>query len=63
MKALARSYVWWPGLDEDIANMVKSGAACQSVRSLPAKASLHPWVWHTFPWECIHVDFCGPFLG
>ena len=31
MKALARSYVWWPGLDEDITGVVKGCAECQSV--------------------------------
>ena len=63
MKALARSYVWWPGLDEDIAGVVKGCTECQSVRHLPAKAPLHPWVWPTSPWERVHVDFLGPFLG
>ena len=38
MKALSRSYVWWPGLDEDISMVVKECAGCQSVHSLPAKA-------------------------
>ena len=63
MKALARSHVWWPGLDEDITNMVKECVECQSVKHLPAKAPLHPWAWPTSPWERIHVDFLGPFLG
>ena len=31
MKALARSYVWWLGLDNDIANMVKECAECKAV--------------------------------
>ena len=43
MKALARNYVWWPGLDEEIANMVMGCAECQAVRHLPAKAPFHPW--------------------
>ena len=63
MKALARSYVWWPGLDKDIANMVKGCAECQAVRHLPSKAPLHPWAWPIAPWERIHIDFLDPFLG
>ena len=63
MKALARSYVWWPGLDDDIANMVKGCAECQPVQHLLAKAPLHPWAWPTAPRERIYVDFFGPFLG
>ena len=63
MKVLTMSYVWWSGLDDDIANMVKGCAECQAVRHLPAKAPLHPWAWSTAPWERIHVDFFRPFLG
>ena len=29
MKGLARSVVWWPGLDEDLKKRVKSCATCQ----------------------------------
>ena len=42
MKALARSYVWWPGLDQDIAKKVKSCDECQAHQSTPAEAPLHP---------------------
>ena len=62
MKAIARSYVWWPGLDKAIENQVKSCKPCQTVKQSPPKAPLHPWVWPMNPWERIHVDFAGPFL-
>ena len=62
MKAIARSYVWWPGLDKAIENQVKSCKPCQTVKHSPPKAPLHPWVWPMNPWERIHVDFAGPFL-
>ena len=29
MKALACSYIWWPGMDADIDNLVKSCSVCQ----------------------------------
>ena len=32
IKALARRYVWWPGLDKDIEHLVKSCLPCQSVK-------------------------------
>ena len=63
MKALSRSYVWWPGLDEEISKVVKECAGCQSVHTLPAKAPLYPWAWTTSPWQRIHVYFFGPILG
>ena len=63
MKAVARSYFWWPGLDRDIEDLGKSCKSCQSVKNSPPVAPLHPWVWPSKPWERIHVDFAGPFLG
>ena len=35
MKALMRSYVYWPGMDKDIENMVKSCKSCASVAKAP----------------------------
>ena len=63
MKAVARSYFWWIGLDKDIESLGRSCDSCQAVKSNPATAPLHPWVWPDTPWARIHVDFAGPFLG
>ena len=30
MKGLARSYVWWPGMDADLEAKVRACAECQS---------------------------------
>ena len=63
MKSLARSYIWWPRLDQDITQKVASCAVCQSVQKLPPKAPLHPWEWPQRPWSCLHADYAGPYLG
>jgi len=63
MKAIACSYLWWEGLDGEIESVVRSCQECQSVRNAPPKAPLHPWLWPTRPWQCIHLDFAGPFQG
>ena len=63
MKALARSYFWWSGLDKDIEDLGKSCTACQAIKSNPTAAPLHPWVWPDTPWTRIHVDYAGPFRG
>lgn len=63
MKALARSYVWWPGLDQDIVKKVKSCDECQAHQSTPAEAPLHPWEWPGLPWSRLHVDYAGPYKG
>ena len=61
MKAVARSYMWWPGIDGDLENLAKSCTACQGVKSAPSAAPLHPWLWPDQPWQRIHVDYAGPF--
>ena len=63
MKALARSHVWWTGLDKDLESLAKSCPECAAVKQAPARAPLHPWIWPSRPWQRIHLDFAGPFLG
>ena len=63
MKALARSYVWWPSIDKDIEHSVKGCVGCQLHQNMPQAAPLHPWEWPSGPWQRIHIDYAGPFLG
>ncbi|XP_064466262.1 uncharacterized protein K02A2.6-like [Ornithodoros turicata] len=61
-KALARSYVWWPGLDRNIEQVVGECRACQATRNAPSRC-VHPWPLPNNPWERLHADFAGPFNG
>ena len=61
MKALARMYVWWPGIDSDIEKSVRICTECQEVQSSPPIAPLNPWKWLTRLWFRLHLDFMGPF--
>ena len=63
MKAIARSYFWWSGLDQAIETLAKSCSVCRASQAAPPVAPLHPWVWPDTPWRRIHVDFAGPFQG
>ena len=63
MKSIARSYLWWPGLDGELEKLARTCLSCQAVKQSPAAAPLHPWVWPTRPWQRVHLDFAGPFLG
>ena len=63
MKMVARSYIWWPGLDQAIEDLVKSCVSCQSVKHAPSVAPLQPWIWPNQPWKRVHLDFAGPFQG
>ena len=61
MKALARMYVWWPGLETDIKESVRLCNECQLSQSNPLTAPLNPWNWPSQPWTRIH--YAGPFEG
>ncbi|XP_026528261.1 uncharacterized protein K02A2.6-like [Notechis scutatus] len=63
MKALARSYAWWPGMDKQIKAWVATCSKCQETRSAPPKASPAEWETPRGPWSRIHIDFAGPTKG
>ena len=63
MKAVARSYMWWPGMDQALEEQVRHCIPCQANRNNPTPAPLHPWIWPSQPWQRVHLDFAGPFLG
>lgn len=63
MKALARSTVWWPGIDGDIEWTVRARQRCQEMRPEPLCARLDPWEYAKNPWSTIHTDFAGSFQG
>jgi hypothetical protein len=63
IKSQARSYVWWPDIDSAIEMEVKLCVQCQTNRSVPPVAPLHPWAWPTTAWSRVHIDHAGPFLS
>ena len=50
MKAVARSYVWWPDLDKHIEQLCSSCLGCQQSGHMPKSAPVHPWEWPSAPW-------------
>ena len=50
-KALARSYVYWPLIDQQIEQHVKSCDSCALVAKNPALAPLHPWEYPSRVWS------------
>ena len=57
MKAVARSYFWWPGLDQDIEVIVSACQLCQETASRPASDITHQWIYPNKPFERVHADF------
>ncbi|XP_037300721.1 uncharacterized protein K02A2.6-like [Manduca sexta] len=62
-KAMARSYVWWPGLDEEIERMCRSCEICAAQADAPPRQTPSMWPWPNHPWTRLHLDFMGPIFG
>ncbi|XP_044596644.1 uncharacterized protein LOC123273311 isoform X1 [Cotesia glomerata] len=45
MKSMARSYVWWSGIDKDIEKIVKLSKHCMENSDNPNRSVLHVWNW------------------
>ena len=59
MKSLARSFVSWPKLYDNIEQVVKECNVCQQHAHFPVKA-LHTWEWPTNSWDRVHLDYDIP---
>ncbi|CAK1598288.1 unnamed protein product [Parnassius mnemosyne] len=62
-KAVARSYVWWPGIDEAIETMCRACVVCAAEADAPQRHTPSPWPWPAKPWSRIHIDFLGPIFN
>ena len=63
MKAVARSYTCWPGMDTVLEEAVKSCIECQQNANSGLSVLFHLWDWPESPWSHLHVDCAGPFKG
>lgn len=63
MKMLARQYFWWPNLDKDIEDFVKSCHTCLSNSRNPERTRLIKFEETKAPFDRIHIDFAGPING
>ena len=62
MKGIARSFIWWPGIDKDIESTAAMCNECLCDRRMPP-SSVHQWERPPGPWIRIHADFLGPVAG
>ena len=63
MKTLARNYVWWPKIDEQLELNIRNYKMCQCNQKNPQVAPLNPCKWPEEPWVGLHADYAGPFMG
>nr|XP_054761014.1 uncharacterized protein K02A2.6-like [Lytechinus pictus] len=59
MKSLARSYVWWPKIDNQLEQHVRCCESCQQNQHSPAAVPIHPWEFPEKPWSRIHCDYAS----
>ncbi|XP_055604564.1 uncharacterized protein K02A2.6-like [Uranotaenia lowii] len=62
-KSVARSSVWWPGIDVQLEDYVRNCSVCLFNTQSPPKAKLIPWSSPRKVWSRVHVDFAGPVKG
>ena len=56
MKSLARMYVWWPGIDQEIEKCVRTCHECQVNQSSSPVMPMQPWK-HTAVPHSLGPDF------
>ena len=62
-KSIARTFVWWPGIDKSIELYIKRCQNCALQQNNPKPVRMHPWECPRYAWQRLHIDFAGPFLG
>lgn len=62
-KCWARSYVWWPQIDQNVETMCRECETCALEAAAPPKAAPQAWFYHEQPWVRLHVDFLTPYRG
>lgn len=60
MKALGRSYVYWPYFDRDVKETVRQCEKCSLAAKSPTKTTLSSWPKPQRPWQRVHMDYAGP---
>ena len=62
MKAEARKWVWWPKMDQDIAEVTRNCNVCfKNYKQTPATTL--SWPSAGKPWSRLHIDYAGPIDG
>ena len=63
MKQLARTAVYWPGIDAAIEMTSRRCTSCGEHQNKPSKPLVHPWMLPEKPWSRLHIDHAINFMG
>lgn len=61
--ALARTLVWWPGIDREVEELLHRCTVCQQAAPMPPSTEPLAWPATKQPWTRVHVDYAGPVEG
>ena len=63
MKQLAKTAVYWPGIDSSIEMASRRCGSCGEHQNKPSKPAVHPWMLPEKPWSRVHLDHAINFMG
>ena len=63
MKQLARTAVYWPGIDAAIEMASRRCDSCGEHQNKPCMPPVHPWMLPEKPWSRLHLDHAINFMG
>ena len=63
MKQLARTAVYWPGIDAAIEDASRKCESCGQHQNKSSKPPVHPWMLPEKPWSRVHMDHAINFMG
>ncbi|XP_053681613.1 uncharacterized protein K02A2.6-like [Sabethes cyaneus] len=63
MRSIARQYVYWPNIDEDVTRTVSTCNDCARVAKTDRKTLLSSWPTPEKAWQRVHLDYAGPMSG
>lgn len=62
-KLKAKQIIYWPNINSDIDNFINKCIVCNKYGDDPPKVPIRQWSSAEKPWERVHVDYGGPFMG
>ena len=63
MKIFTHHYIWWPVMDLEFKQCVKTCNTYHLQRKTPPVVPLYQWSWPNKRWSWIHIDYAGPVEG
>jgi transposase InsO family protein len=62
-KQMLREKVYWPGIDSEIEQLIKTCYQCQLTSKQPQQPQITPTEMPEAPWQSVGMDLTGPFPG